>query len=711
MRRSTILVGLVAAVALTAGRRAAASPAERLGEAWRAYNAGDYERALALGRKLGPRTLRNGDYADYLVAQSAFATGDHKLALVRFGSLAKTKGSRFAAVAAWRVADCEWALGRLDAARKRYEALLRSESRTKKTRRRRVGDPAVARFRIAEAHAAAKRDGAAVAGFRAVWMEHPEHPLAERAMRRARELGATVELSATERIARADRLTEEHAWREAVLELDRIGDDIPEAVRHRRDFQRGRTHYKMRRQYRMAGDLLLSVYEHVGKDGDWALFHGARGLSRAHFDAEAITWYRRVVEEFPRSEWAPEALYLSGWLEFNQGNYAACKPALQEMLHTYPRSRWASWARWYLAYAHYLLGEYEDALPLLEVIGRDRDKLEGGKGRYWRARSLQKLGRDGEALPVYRKLVGDHPFSWYALLSRARLKEAGVEIGVFGDSPRDPAAAPPIAARADAKLASDPLIQKGDELIAADMTVEAGIELRDGERAFLKRHGNEQGLAMLMDRYRKADNFNRPWMLAVVRGGDRALDAPPEGRAKVWWEHAYPLAYRELVEKYRGEGNNPPYYLYAIMRKESGFDPHTVSYADALGLLQMIPPTTRRVVKALGLQYTDDMLFDPELNIRAGSWYIGRLFHKFKEQVPVAAASYNGGPGAVMRWLDAYGDRPVDEYVELISFSQARGYGKKVTETYARYLYLYEGEVYEQPLELDREYVRDEIDY
>ena len=107
---------------------------------------------------------------------------------------------------------------------------------------------------------------------------------------------------------------------------------------------------------------------------------------------------------------------------------------------------------------------------------------------------------------------------------------------------------------------------------------------------------------MLLDRYRKAGNYNRPWMLAVSYSGT-ALDGPPEDDAQRWWENAYPRAYRDLVEKYQALGKNPEGYLYSIMRKESGFDPHDLSYADAQGLLQMIPPTTQRVAKALGIPY------------------------------------------------------------------------------------------------------------
>jgi soluble lytic murein transglycosylase len=147
------------------------------------------------------------------------------------------------------------------------------------------------------------------------------------------------------------------------------------------------------------------------------------------------------------------------------------------------------------------------------------------------------------------------------------------------------------------------------------------------------------------------------------------------------------------------------------MRKESGYDPHVVSYADAIGLLQMIPPTTRRVAAALDMPYTDDLLFDRELNIKVGAWYIGKLLAKFGRQIPIGAGSFNSGPRPVMRWLDQFGDRPMDEFIELCAYTQTREYMKKVTEIYAQYQYLYEGVVYEQPLAVDRGYRRDDLTY
>jgi hypothetical protein len=49
--------------------------------------------------------------------------------------------------------------------------------------------------------------------------------------------------------------------------------------------------------------------------------------------------------------------------------------------------------------------------------------------------------------------------------------------------------------------------------------------------------------------------------------------------------------------------------------------------------------------------------------------------------------------------------------VELVPYVQTREYMKKVTENFARYQYLYEGKVYEQPLAVDKDYVKDQLIY
>ncbi|MDX2092938.1 MAG: transglycosylase SLT domain-containing protein [Kofleriaceae bacterium] len=674
---------------------ATAAPAD-LGAAFRAYDANDLAGAKAALAKADP--VANRDYALWLRGMIELRAGDPDEAKAAFEKLAKQGGSRFAREVPWRLADAMWAKGDRAGAAKAYRKLIAAEGAGE------LGDVGTARFRIAETTSGkAARDA-----YRVVVIEHPAHPLAKRALAKLEELGAPP-LTPADRLERAKALQAAHLWDEAVAEIGRMPDKLSPALTKQRDYWLGTTLFKMRRRYGDAGKLLLGVYKDMGSNAAEAMFHGARALSRADKDDEAITWYQKVVATYPSSAYAQEAAYLAGWLEFNRGNYKQAIAPLEASLAKYPSSKWVDDALWNLGLAHYFLGEWNRAKARLEALAKRGGALEGGKGMYWLARLDERLANKPAAIAGYTSTIQRYPFSWYAMLSHARLENLGVTLPPFGLENPKPRGSK-LAERVDESLAKDALIERADELLAAGLGVDAGYELSRGERAFLKRHDRGAAFAMLLDRYRKAGNFHRPWMLGVSYHGG-ALDGPPVGDAKRWWENAYPRAYRALIEKHQHLGDNPEGYLYSIMRKESGFDPHILSYADAQGLLQMIPATTRRVAKELGIPYDAGSLYEPEYNIKTASWYIGHVLAKFKKQIPLGAGSFNSGPRPVMRWLDLYGDREIDELVELVPYTQTREYMKKVTENFARYQYLYENKVYKQPLTVDKQYLDDRITY
>lgn len=250
------------------------------------------------------------------------------------------------------------------------------------------------------------------------------------------------------------------------------------------------TLFKMRRRYGEAGLTLLTVFQDMGGSAAEAMFHGARALSRADRDDDAIRWYHKVVDRYPKTAWAEEAQYLSGWLELNRGKYREAIPPLEESLRRYPRSKWVDDALWSLGMAHYFLGEWDRARDRLEALARRGGSLEGGKGMYWLARIDQRLDRKSDAITAYQATIAKFPFSWYALLAHARLEGLGEDVPPFGvAAPK--ARGPKLAATVDESLARDELIRRVDELLAAGMGVDAGIELARGEGGFLKR--NDRG--------------------------------------------------------------------------------------------------------------------------------------------------------------------------------------------------------------------------
>ncbi len=672
----------------------------KLRKTFRALEAGATAKALRASKRIKPTSTKNYDYVLYARGQAAFLEGRYSGSLSDFRELAKVKSSRFQKWAKWKIADTLWEQRNYREAIAAYKAALSSGER--------VGDAGLARFRIAVAN---KKINSANAEelFKTFLRKHPNHEKSKDAFRLLNvfDTDAPNRLSNEDRIKRAETLIATKNWRDAVRELSYVSADGTREISAKRDFALATSYYKMRRHYDYASQLFLQSYPHLNEKSAEALFFSARALSRADHDKEAISLYLRVVKEFPKTAWAAEASLLAGWLKFNLRDYKGAVPLLAQSRAQYPRSKWAVDALWYEGMSQYMLKNFQKAEPLFALLAQKNGRLIGGKGLYWEAMSQWRQGKKATAHENWKRLSMLHPFSWYSLLGNARLEKDGKTPPVLAEgNPPKPANDKSALRRAQ----KDPLIRKVDELIRAGLRTHASTELRRSERRLTAKHGRNRALSILFDRYAKANNFHRPWMLSVIHGA-RALNSKPRGGAAFWWKHAYPLAYGKLVEKWRDLGGNPPYYLYSIMRKESGFNPNTHSYADAQGLLQMIPATTKRVAQELTVPYTEDLLFDPAKNIQLGSWYIGRLHSKFKQQIPFAAASYNAGPRAMMDWMNKSKKVEADVFVELISYNQARNYARRVTETYARYVRLYGKDRYKQPLKVDLSYLDNKINY
>ena len=106
----------------------------------------------------------------------------------------------------------------------------------------------------------------------------------------------------------------------------------------------------------------------------------------------------------------------------------------------------------------------------------------------------------------------------------------------------------------------------------------------------------------------------------------------------------HPIRYEQYVQKYAKEYNVPEYVILAVINVESGFDPKAVSTAGAIGLMQMVPSTFTWLssFEHLDENLPVDELYNPEVSIRYGTYYLRYLFEKFYNWDTVFAA-YNGG--------------------------------------------------------------------
>ena len=132
----------------------------------------------------------------------------------------------------------------------------------------------------------------------------------------------------------------------------------------------------------------------------------------------------------------------------------------------------------------------------------------------------------------------------------------------------------------------------------------------------------------------------------------------------------------------------PPHLTYGIIRQESVFDHRAVSYANAMGLMQLIKGTACDTAKSINMKCNvADLTRNPVYNIKLGSHHFKKLLDDHKGSYILSIASYNAGSHNVVKWIDRFGDprdikdtRKVIDWIELIPYRETRDYVQRVLE-------------------------------
>lgn len=139
---------------------------------------------------------------------------------------------------------------------------------------------------------------------------------------------------------------------------------------------------------------------------------------------------------------------------------------------------------------------------------------------------------------------------------------------------------------------------------------------------------------------------------------------------------------RKLIHEVSTEHGMDPKLIDALVRVESGYDPNAVSRKGAMGLMQLMPETARR------LEVEDP--FDPAENIRGGVREFSRLVSRYSGNLQLALAAYNAGEGAVSR------------YSGVPPYAETRSYVSKILSLYTGRSYRLTGSYRAAPVRLLR---------
>ncbi|MBT1450225.1 transglycosylase SLT domain-containing protein [Glaciecola sp. XM2] len=316
--------------------------------------------------------------------------------------------------------------------------------------------------------------------------------------------------------------------------------------------------------------------------------------------------------------------------------------------------------RWHLAY----LLKQQDWQRIALLIEKSPPQLTNeNQFQYWLARAYEKLGRDEQALPLYRQLATERHY--YGFLASARL---GIPHSLHNA---------PVQASHDAlrKIINLPATQRAYELRALGRYYPARLEWNHAQRQL---DDNEKVLAAVVS---SAWEWHDQSIFTLSREG--YLDDV---------DRRFPTAFAELLTREAQKNNIPPEWAFAIARRESSFMTDAISSADARGLMQILP-STARYLESRRISAKD--LLDADVNARIGNKYLRYLLNKLDDNALLATASYNAGWRKVSEWLPQSGAVPADIWVETIPYRETRNYVKAVLA----YQQIYQDKLSEKPVE------------
>jgi outer membrane protein assembly factor BamD (BamD/ComL family) len=446
-----------------------------------------------------------------------------------------------------------------------------------------------------------------------------------------------------------------------------------------------------------AESLFSKLSQPEGAHAEEALYQLARAHMRQEDYGEALDVLDTYRQRYPDGSHTEDVFYYRGWLPYDHRHNDRAITGFQNYIDRYglwgPRS---SYIHGFLAWTHMRQADWDAAIETYAKMEPYGNMLVWGKALYWMAYARWKQQNQQQALSRLDELRDTYPVTYYGVLGeQLRLRIQG-NTPDAGDVwwPEDGGQAQSVE-----RPSIDDLDLSGLSESNANRwrRTRALVELHERERA---RHTLDPMYDDLIDavpgdRVDEATyaigayvgDFNRMWRRAT-RGSISAMAEPPTSDS-LKAVMAYPRAYRSVVTGVASEFNLSEHLMYAIMRQESRYAPGQVSHTNAVGALQMIPATARKVAADLGVRYRPREFHRPEVGFRFSGFYMRKLLDLFEGKLVPMAAAYNSGPAAVVEWFDENPEAGFPWLIEEFAYNEGRNYCRKVAEHFVRYLYLY----------------------
>lgn len=225
-------------------------------------------------------------------------------------------------------------------------------------------------------------------------------------------------------------------------------------------------------------------------------------------------------------------------------------------------------------------------------------------------------------------------------------------------------------------MAFDKKLYKNNDLArAANMMIKHGrndLALRYAQAAIASAQNSGEA-ALIVDSIKNCRNLHYTTEIAK--------SAAHQGYVMMQANYPTPYKFDKIID---------PALTYSIILRESVFDQHAISNANAHGLMQILPSTACKTAQKLHKKAhcsTRKLTHDTSYNINIGNRYLKQLIDRYNGSYLLAIAAYNAGPEPVDRWIQSNGDprkmKNIDQvvhWIESIPYWETREYVQRVLE-------------------------------
>jgi len=638
------------------------------------FNDHDLPRAIDALNRAKAHAGDLGDYVAYYLGTSYLQSGKSAEAMATLSNF----GVNYPDSVLTRDADVTYALA-LSADNRPQEAIAILEKHREPLR-------ADVELNLGRAYEATGQSAKASAVFRNLYYNLPTSSEADVAAIELRKLGGVMPASIQERRTRADLLAKGKRYNDAANEYNGLAEDLPPAEKPTMLLAEASILQKANR-YRDAKQVLNRIPDDVPEAKAQKLYLLAETERSAGDENAFLNTQGQLRQSSPTSGWFEQSLLSAGNMYLVKRDYDRAIDFYRELETRFPSSSKASYAHWKVAWLSLRQQRAEEAKKGFEQqIALYPVSNEVPAALYWRGRLAEEDGETAKARAFYQKLSERFRNYYYAELGRERLHAL--------KAPADPVHyalldhVPPLNTAGKMEIAEPP---------ADDLHV---------EKAHLLENGALLDLAVREVQAAAAPNANwAPTEVARIFADSGqynraievmkrtvpsyfAVDIPELPRP--YWEALFPKAYWNDLHRFASQNSLDPYLVASLIRQESEFNPNAISHANAVGLMQLLPGTGRKVAKDLKMRhFTPSQLYTPTVNLELGTAYFKSMIDRFGSP-EYALAAYNAGADRVEDWKSQGKYRDMAEFVESIPFTETREYVQAIMRNTSVYKQLYE---------------------